>query len=90
MDGWMDGWTDGWMDGRVDGRTRGRTTGQSEKKCGRIDGPLNYDDVLIYSALANLIVDEFLGFERKHGHAICILQSEMSIGSEDLTKIANT
>ena len=26
----------------------------------------------------------------KHGNVICVLKSEMSIGSEDLTKIGNT
>ena len=74
MDGLMNELTDGQWDGPPDGR----------KKCGRIDGPFNQ----IFSSDSNLIVDEFL--ERKHGNAICMLKSEMSMGSEDLTQIANT
>ena len=38
----MDGWTSWRTDNEMDHRT-------VEKKCGRIDGPFNKDDVLIYS-----------------------------------------
>ena len=66
----------------------GGTTGGSEKSAEGLTDHLIRMMFLSFSSNSNLIVDEFL--ERKHGNAICMLKSEMSTGSEDLTKIANT
>ena len=66
----------------------GRTTGRSEKSAEGLTDHLIRMMFLSFLSNSNLIVDEFL--ERKHGNAICMLKSEMSMGSEDLTKIANT